>query len=92
VVSDFAVDAQRLCDGVGIVGQGHKLCDAVVDGDGSAVGEGQEEGLGEGEGGTEDGGVDALMKLVSVIVSDCDCWSDGWSDCCECCHVSNKNL
>jgi hypothetical protein len=64
VICDLAVNVERLGDGVGVVGQRHELGDAVVDGDGRAVGEREKEGFGEGEGGAEDGGVDVLDIML----------------------------
>jgi hypothetical protein len=64
VVSDFAVDVERLGDGVGVEGEGHKGSFAVVDGEGLRVGQCVQEGFAEGEGGAEDGGVDVLGLLV----------------------------
>src|SRR5690242_6894083 len=65
VVGDLAVEVEGLCGGVGVVGERHELCGAVVDGDGGAVGEGEQEGFGEREGGAEDGGVDVLGGVSS---------------------------
>lgn len=64
VLTDLAVDAERLGGGVGVVGEGHELCRAVVDGVWCAPGKVGKVGLCGGEGGAEDDGVDVLAELA----------------------------
>lgn len=61
VVRNFAVDVERLGDGVWVVGQRHEFCNAMVDGQGGAVGEREQECFGQGEWGAENCGVDVLL-------------------------------
>jgi hypothetical protein len=67
VIRNLLVDLQSLGNGVGVVGEGHELCDAVIYGGdgvgGGVVGEAEEEGAREGKGRAEDDGVDVLRYV-----------------------------
>jgi hypothetical protein len=60
VICNLTVDVEGLGDGVGIVCQRHEFGDAVVDGCGGGVREGEKESFGKGERRAEDDGVDIL--------------------------------
>jgi hypothetical protein len=66
VVSDLAVNVERFGDGVGVVGEGHELGDAMVDSGRGGVGKCEEECFGERERRAKDDGVDVLHVISSL--------------------------